>query len=114
MTGNLSANQTINLNQSITLGSFTVGDNSGAQTTLLQKGTSGALIFDQTASGDALLTRTATGTGTVTFASDLTMLLNDNLVISLASGAANSSMVINGIISSASGKGITKTAAPCP
>ncbi len=108
MTGNLSANQTINLNQSITLGSFTVGDNSGAQTTLLQKGTSGALIFDQTASGDALLTRTATGTGTVTFASDLTMLLNDNLVISLASGAASSSMVINGIISSASGKGITK------
>ena len=59
MAVNLSADQTVNLNQAITVGSLTIGDNSGGQTaTLAPNG--GSLTFDVTA-GSANLIRTTPG-----------------------------------------------------
>lgn len=103
MNGNLSTGQTVNLNQTITLGSLTVGDSSGTSTTMLQQGSAGSLVFDQTGTGNAFLTRTAGGTGTVTLNANLAISLKDNLVVNTASA-----MTINGIISSDLGIGITK------
>ena len=42
---NITGNQTVNLNTPVTLGELVVGDSSGAENTLLQKGTSGSLDF---------------------------------------------------------------------
>ncbi len=105
MNVNLSANQTVNLNQVITVGSLTIGDNSGAQTeTLAPNG--GSLTFD-VGSGSANLIRTATGTGATTISAPIA--LNDNLVVSLASGTAASTMTLSGIISESGGsKTLTK------
>ncbi|MFM2170748.1 MAG: hypothetical protein RI957_977 [Verrucomicrobiota bacterium] len=105
MNVNLSANQTVNLNQVITVGSLTIGDNSGAQTeTLAPNG--GSLSFD-VGSGSANLIRTATGTGATTISAPI--VLNDNLLVSLASGTAASTMTLSGIISEAGGsKTLTK------
>jgi autotransporter-associated beta strand protein len=100
MNGNLSANQVVNLNQAITVGSLTFGDSTGAQTTTLQAGTAGSLIFD-VASGNATLTRTAVGTGATTISANIT--LNDNLAVSRASGTAASIMTLSGIISESGG-----------
>lgn len=103
----IAANQTVNLNQAITVGSLTIGDSSGAQTETLAAGTSGSLTFDVT-SGNASLIRTATGTGTTpTISAPIT--LNDNLAVSLASGSAISTMTLSGIISESGGaKSLTK------
>ncbi|MEY4244860.1 MAG: hypothetical protein RLZZ245_2445, partial [Verrucomicrobiota bacterium] len=104
---NITGNQTVNINTPVTLGEMIVGDNSGTQTTLLQKNTSGSLVMDQAENGTAYLTRTAGGTGTVTFASDLKLALNDNLTVRLAGGSASSTLVIAGILSG-SGKSLSK------
>jgi autotransporter-associated beta strand protein len=104
---NITGNQTVNVNTPVTLGEIVVGDNSGTQTTLLQKNTSGSLVMDQAENGAAYLTRTAGGTGTVTFQNDLNIALNDNLTVRLAGGSANSTMVIAGVLSG-SGKSLTK------
>ncbi|NQX01442.1 autotransporter-associated beta strand repeat-containing protein [bacterium] len=100
MNVNLSANQTVNLNQAITVGSLTFGDSSGAQTATLATGTAGSLTFDAT-SGNASLIRTATGTGATTISAPIT--LKDNLAVSLASGTAASTMNLSGIISESGG-----------
>ena len=100
MNGNLSANQTVNLNQAITVGSLTFGDSSGAQTATLATGTAGSLTFDVT-SGNASLIRTATGTAAATISANIT--LNDNLAVSRASGTATSIMTLSGIISESGG-----------
>ncbi len=104
---NLTGDQTVNVNTTVTLGEMVVGDSSGSENTLLQKNPSGSFVFDQAENGVAYLTRTADGTGTVTFASDLHISLNDNLTIRLAGGSANSTMVIAGTISGA-GKSLNK------
>ncbi len=104
---NITGNQTVNVNSPVTLGEIVVGDNSGTQTTLLQKNTSGSLVMDQAENGAAYLTRTAGGTGTVTFGSDLNITLNDNLTVRLDGGSASSTMVIAGILSG-SGKSLSK------
>jgi autotransporter-associated beta strand protein len=104
---NLTGNQTVNLNIPVTLGELAVGDSNGAETTTLQKGSSGSLVFDQTENETAYLTRTANGTGNVTFASDLNISLTDNLSVRLGGGSASSSMLIAGVISGA-GKTLTK------
>ncbi len=95
---NLTGDQTVNVNTPITLGELVVGDSSGSENTTLQKNTSGSFVFDQTDAGLAYLTRTAGGTGTVTFASDLNITLNDNLTVRLAGGSASSTMVIAGTL----------------
>ena len=99
MSGNLSANQVVNLNQAITVGSLTFGDSSGAQTTTLAPN-AGSLTFD-VASGNASLIRTAVGTGATTISANIT--LNDNLAVSRASGTAASIMTLSGIISESGG-----------
>ena len=100
MNVNLSANQTVNLNQAITVGSLTIGDNSGTQTATLATGTAGSLTFDVT-SGNASLIRTATGTAATTISSNIA--LKDNLAVSRASGTATSIMTLSGIISESGG-----------
>ncbi len=98
---NLAGDQTVSVNAATTLGELVVGDSSGSQTTTLQKGTNGTLLFDQTDAGMSYLTRTATGTGSVTLSSDLNLSLNDNLTVRLASGSANSTMIIAGTLAGA-------------
>jgi autotransporter-associated beta strand protein len=107
MNTSITGNQTVNLNSPVTLGELVVGDSSGAENTLLQKGTSGSLRFDQTGSAMAYLTRTAGGTGDVTFKDDLEITLNDNLTVRSAGGTAPSTMTIAGNLSS-SGGGLAK------
>ncbi len=102
---NLTGNQTVSLNAPATLGELVVGDSSGSETTTLQKGSAGSLIFDQSESANAYLTRTAGGTGTVTFASDLGISLTDNLTVRQTSGT--STILIAGTISGTA-KGLTK------
>jgi autotransporter-associated beta strand protein len=103
----ITGNQTVNVTMPITLGELVVGDSSGSEGTLVQKGTNGSLTFDQPVSGVAYLTRTAGGTGTVTFASDLNLTLNDNLTVRQAGGSAGSAIIIAGVLAG-SGKGLTK------
>jgi autotransporter-associated beta strand protein len=105
--GNITGDQAVNLNTAVTLGEMVVGDSSGSQNTLLQKGTNGSLVLDQTENGAAYLTRTAGGTGTVTFNGDLNITLTDNLTVRQAGGAANSTMIIAGTVAG-SGKSLTK------
>jgi autotransporter-associated beta strand protein len=105
--GNITGDQTINVNTAITLGEIVVGDSSGSQNTLLQKGTSGSLVLDQTENGAAYLTRTAGGTGNVTFSDDLNITLSDSLTVRQAGGSANSTMVIAGTVAG-SGKSLAK------
>jgi fibronectin-binding autotransporter adhesin len=100
MNVDLSANQTVDLNQAITVGSLTFGDSTLAQTATLAAGTSGSLTFDVT-SGNASLIRTATGTGATTISAPIT--LSDNLAVSRASGTAASTMSLSGIISESGG-----------
>jgi autotransporter-associated beta strand protein len=104
---NITGDQTVNLNIPVTLGELVIGDSSGSENTLLQKGSNGSLGFDQTENGVAYLTRSAGGTGTVTFASDLNLTLNDNLTVRQAGGAADSTMVIAGILAGPN-KGLAK------
>lgn len=104
---NLAGDQTVNVNTPVSLGEFVVGDSSGSQNTILQKNTNGAFVMDQTENGTAYLTRTAGGTGTVTFASDLNITLNDNLTVRSAGGTANSTLIIAGTLAG-SGKNLTK------
>ncbi len=101
---NLLGDQIVNLNTSVTLGECQIGDSSGTQTTTLRKGSAGALVFDQTDSSIAYLTRTAGGTGTVTLASDLGVSLLDNLTARSSGGTGT--VRIAGPISG-TGKGIT-------
>jgi autotransporter-associated beta strand protein len=96
---NITGNQTVNLNTPVILGELLVGDSSGTQNTLLQKGTSGSLIFDQTGNAMAYLTRTAGGTGDVTFKDDLDITLNDNLTVRSAGGTGKSTVTIAGNLS---------------
>lgn len=103
----LAGDQTVNINAPVTLGEFVVGDSNGGQNTLLQKNTAGAFVMDQTENGTAYLTRAANGTGTVTFASDLNITLNDNLTVRTAGGAASSTLVIAGTLAG-TGKSLTK------
>jgi len=107
MNTNITGNQTVNLNTPVTLGELVVGDSSGAESTLLQKGTNGSLIFDQDGNAMAFLTRTAGGTGEVTFKDDLDISLNDNLTVRPAGGAGPSTMTIAGTLSGA-GSGLVK------
>jgi autotransporter-associated beta strand protein len=107
---NLAGDQTVNVNQPVTLGEMVVGDSSGGENTLLQKGTNGSLVMDQTENGVAYLTRTADGTGTVTFKNDLNIALADNLTVRQAGGTANSLMVIAGNVSGP-GKSLSKEGA---
>jgi hypothetical protein len=102
---NITGNQTVNLNQAITVGSLTIGDNNGTQTvTLAPNG--GSLAFD-VSSGSANLIRSAVGTGATTISAPIT--LNDNLTVSLASGTASSTMTLSGVISESGGaKTLTK------
>ena len=95
---NITGDQTVNVNTPVTFGELVVGDSSGSQNTLLQKNTNGSFVVDQTDAGVAYLTRTADGTGSVTFASDLDITLNDNLTVRLAGGTASSTMAIAGTI----------------
>jgi autotransporter-associated beta strand protein len=104
---NITGDQTVNVNTPVTLGEIVAGDSSGAENTLLQKGTNGSLVLDQTENATAYLTRTAGGTGSVTFNNDLNITLNDNLTVRLAGGSASSTMVIAGILSG-SGKSLSK------
>ena len=104
---NLAGDQTVNVNTPVSLGDLVVGDSSGSQNTILQKNTSGAFVMDQTENGTAYLTRTAGGTGTVTFASDLNITLNDNLTVRSAGGTANSTLVIAGTLAG-NDKNLTK------
>jgi autotransporter-associated beta strand protein len=104
---NITGDQTVNVNTPVTIGEIVAGDSSGAENTLLQKGTTGSIVLDQTENGTAYLTRTAGGTGTVTFNNDLNFTLNDNLTVRLAGGTASSTMVIAGILSG-SGKSLSK------
>jgi autotransporter-associated beta strand protein len=103
----LAGDQTVNVNAPATLGELVVGDSNGSQTTTLQKNTAGAFVLDQTENGTAYLTRTANGTGTVTFGSDLNITLNDNLTVRSAGGTASSTLVIAGALAG-SGKSLTK------
>ncbi|MCX6858000.1 MAG: autotransporter-associated beta strand repeat-containing protein [Verrucomicrobia bacterium] len=103
----ITGSQTVNVNMPITLGEFAVGDSTGSEATLFQKGTSGSLTFDQPVSGLAYLTRSAGGTGTVTFTSDLNITLNDNLTVRQAGGSTGSTIIIAGALAG-SGKGLTK------
>ena len=100
MNVNLTANQTVNLNQAITVGSLTFGDSINTQTATLATGTAGSLTFDAT-SGNASLIRTAGGTAATTISAPIT--LKDNLAVSLASGTAASTMNLSGIISESGG-----------
>ena len=100
MNVNLTANQTVNLNQAITVGSLTFGDSINTQTATLATGTAGSLTFDAT-SGNASLIRTAVGTAATTISAPIT--LKDNLAVSLASGTAASIMTLSGIISESGG-----------
>ena len=80
---NITGNQTVNLNQPITVGTLQIGDTSGNQTyTLASNG--GSLTFDVT-SGNAVLSRAAGGTGAVTISAPITM--NDPLNITNNSAA---------------------------
>jgi len=66
---NIAGNQTVNLNQAITVGTLQIGDTSGAETyTLAPNG--GSLTFD-VASGNATLSRAAGGTGAVTISAPI-------------------------------------------
>ena len=105
--GNILGDQIVSIPSSITLGELVVGDSNGAQNTLIQKSASGSFIFDQTENGMAYLTRTAAGTGTVTFHDQLNIALQDDLTVRLAGGSASSTLAINGVISGA-GKSFTK------
>lgn len=107
MNTNLAGDQTVNVNASVSLGEFVVGDSSGSQNTILQNNTGGTFVMDQTENGTAYLTRTAGGTGTVTFNSDLNISLADNLTVRQAGGSASSTMVIAGVLSGA-GKSLGK------
>jgi autotransporter-associated beta strand protein len=104
---NITGNQTVNINTPVTLGELVVGDSSGAENTLLQKGTSGSLMFDQMDNAMAFITRAAGGTGDVTFKEDLDITLNDNLTVRMAGGTEPSTMTIAGTLSGAGG-GLTK------
>lgn len=104
---NITGDQTVNVNIPVTLGELVIGDSSGGENTLLQKNTNGSLVFDQTENGVAYLTRSANGTGTVTFADDLNITLNDNLAVRQAGGTADSMMVIAGTLAGA-GKSLAK------
>lgn len=95
----ITGNQTINVNNPITLGELIVGDSNGSQTTLLQKNTKGSFTFDQLDTAMAYLTRTGGGTGTVTLKDDLHITLNENLTVRLADGSASSTMTIAGSLS---------------
>ncbi|MEY4245304.1 MAG: hypothetical protein RLZZ245_2889, partial [Verrucomicrobiota bacterium] len=96
---NITGNQTVNINTPVTLGELVIGDSSGAENTLLQKGTSGSLMFDQPENAMAYITRAAGGTGDVTFKDDLDIALNDNLTIRMAGGSEPSTMTIAGDLS---------------
>jgi len=85
----LVGNQTINLNQAITIGTLNMGDTSGAQTlTIAPNG--GSLTFD-VASGNAALTKVWGCTGADTISSGI--ILNDNLNIT---NNANAGLTISG------------------
>ncbi len=103
----ITGGQTVNVNLPVILGEMVVGDSSGGESTLLQKGSNGSLVMDQTENGVAYLTRTAGGTGTVTFKNDLNITLTDNLTVRQAGGNANSTMVIAGTVAG-SGKSLSK------
>jgi autotransporter-associated beta strand protein len=106
--GNILGDQTVSIPSSITLGELVIGDSNGAQSTLIQKSATGSVIFDQTENGMAYLTRTAAGTGTVTFHDQLNLALQDDITVRLAGGSASSTLAINGVISGA-GKSLTKS-----
>lgn len=105
--GNILGDQTVSIPTSVTLGELAIGDSNGAQNFLIQKSASGSFIFDQTENGMAYLTRTAAGTGTVTFHDQLSLALQDDLTVRLAGGSASSTLAINGVISG-TGKSLTK------
>jgi fibronectin-binding autotransporter adhesin len=101
---NITATQSISLNQLITIGGINIGDTSGSSTQTIAPGTGGSLVFDNGGS-DATLNRVAAGTGNSTISAPIT--LNDNLAIDNASA---SSLLLSGAIDG-SGKGITVTGA---
>jgi autotransporter-associated beta strand protein len=100
---NITGNQTVNLNTPVTLGELIVGDSSGGENTQLQKGTNGSLLFDQTGSAMAYLTRTSGGTGDVTFKDDLAITLNDKLTVRSAGSTEKSTLSIAGNLSGSGG-----------
>ncbi|MGL4398950.1 MAG: autotransporter-associated beta strand repeat-containing protein [Luteolibacter sp.] len=103
----LTGDQTVNVNVPVTLGEMVVGDSGGGESTLLQKGTNGSFIMDQTENGVAYLTRTAGGNGTVTFKDDLDITLIDNVTVRQAGGTAPSTLIIAGTVAG-SGKSLSK------
>ncbi len=100
---NITGNQTVDINTPVTLGELVIGDSNGAENTLLQKGSSGSLMFDQMDNAMAYITRAAGGTGDVSFSDDLDITLNDNLTVRMAGGTDPSTMTFAGILSGSGG-----------
>ncbi len=106
---NLAGNQTINLNEAITLGTLNIGDNTTSFFTTTVAPNSGSLIFDVT-SGNATISK-ATASNNVVDTISAPIQLNDNLIVTSASTTSNS-LTISGAISESGGaKSITKNGA---
>jgi autotransporter-associated beta strand protein len=109
---NITGNQTINLNQAITVGTLNLGDTVGAtyNTTTIAAGTAGSLIMD-VASGSATISKSTVGNN-VTDTISANIQLNDNLIVNNAATSTSGLLVLSGIISESGGaKTLTKTGA---
>jgi len=97
--------QTINLNQTITVGTINLGDTGSAYFGTTVAGAGGSLILD-VSTGSALISKaTAANTAADLISADIK--LNDNLVVNNA--AASGTLTLSGIISQNSGaKSLTK------
>ncbi len=106
---NLAGNQTIRLNQQITLGTLNLGDSTSTYYGItLNAGTGGSLVF-QTTSGSALLARLANSNATDVINADV--LLNSPLNVSLAAGSSNG-IRLAGLVSGANGIDLTVPTMP--
>lgn len=105
----ISGNQTISLNQAITLGTLNLGDLNSSAAFTINLGTSGGLIFD-VSSGFALLDRTSVISRTDVINADVT--LNDNLVVRTQWSGSGNGLQINGLITGTGGINLTANALP--
>jgi autotransporter-associated beta strand protein len=101
---NITSNSTINLNQAITIGTLNIGDSTGSRKfTIAPNG--GSLKFD-VSTGNAAITRVATGTGADAVSAGIT--LNDDIDVTVSS--TSGSLTLSGIIVG-SGKALNKLGA---
>ena len=114
VTTNITADTTLNLNQSITLGTLKIGDSAATNsngndfnTFTLAPGTGGSLTFD-TPSGNARLERPDAGTTNATYNGKIdtvsaNLTLNRILEVSIGNSSSNGGITLSGVISGLGG-----------